>query len=619
LLGRILTRQLALAFVFAAGVWGQTPAPLLLAPVITTRQRVANPAPASVLDMPVSALRFEPRVDVQARNQAEGQADVSVRGGAFENTGFAVGAVALYDPQTGHYFAELPVPPAMLGASAVVLGAENAARGFNATTGTVAYEWREIAWRGELGLAAGEFGFERQSLYQGYVWPQTGQSLRLAADFEAARSSSDGTLPFGDHEFARLAGRVQVRSSTGETNLFAGYQSKFFGWPNLYTPFSFNETENLQTTLFIADHRQVFGSGGALRIGAYYRRNKDDYEFNRAVPGASNPFQHTTRVRGVAAEVSHVVPWGRLLWRAQHMADRLASTALTFGPYASRQFTKLSAVSEWREWQHASSAVAYAFKAGAALDDTDRGAASFSPLGEISIRPPAAEEGAWQRAYLQYSQAVQLPTYTALKSNPSAGLFRGSPGLGPEKTRNLELGSTWRNDKWQVEAAAFFRRSDGLTDWTFRRGFTARTANPVDIDVWGAELVATARWPKVDVVIGYTWLDKVEDYRGAPVDASFYALNYARHRLTAAITWRPVRGWEIRWDNELRLQADNLLRQRGGDETALSTFSVHWKPAGLRFAEFSLTCENLWDSNFEEVPAVPASRRQLAGGITLRW
>ena len=57
---------------------------------------------------PVTALRFEPLVDVQARNFAEDQADVAIRGGIFENTGFRIGGVSLYDPQTGHYFAEIP-------------------------------------------------------------------------------------------------------------------------------------------------------------------------------------------------------------------------------------------------------------------------------------------------------------------------------------------------------------------------------------------------------------------------------------------------------------------------------------------------------------------------------
>src|SRR4051812_14075525 len=69
---------------------------------------VANQTPVGTFAMPVSGLRFEPRVDVQARNTAEGQADVTIRGGIFENTGFGVGAVSLTDPQTGHYYAELP-------------------------------------------------------------------------------------------------------------------------------------------------------------------------------------------------------------------------------------------------------------------------------------------------------------------------------------------------------------------------------------------------------------------------------------------------------------------------------------------------------------------------------
>ena len=66
--------------------------------------RVANETPAATFAMPVSALQFEPRVDVQARNFAEAQADVAIRGGIFENTGFKLGALALFDPQTGHYF-----------------------------------------------------------------------------------------------------------------------------------------------------------------------------------------------------------------------------------------------------------------------------------------------------------------------------------------------------------------------------------------------------------------------------------------------------------------------------------------------------------------------------------
>src|SRR5882724_3427512 len=82
--------------------------------------RVANQEPVGTFAMPVSALRYEPLVDIQGRNLAEGQADVTIRGGVFENTGFRVGGVSLFDPQTGHYFAEIPIAPAMLSAPTIL-------------------------------------------------------------------------------------------------------------------------------------------------------------------------------------------------------------------------------------------------------------------------------------------------------------------------------------------------------------------------------------------------------------------------------------------------------------------------------------------------------------------
>jgi vitamin B12 transporter len=132
-------------------------------------EQVANQTPVATFAMPVSGLQFEPRVDVQARNFAEAQSDVAIRGGIFENTGFKFGAFSVYDPQTGHYFAELPIAPAMLSSPRVLTGADNAAAGFNAEVGTVAYEWSPIAQRGEASAAFGDYRTSRQDFYQGVV------------------------------------------------------------------------------------------------------------------------------------------------------------------------------------------------------------------------------------------------------------------------------------------------------------------------------------------------------------------------------------------------------------------------------------------------------------------
>lgn len=587
------------------------PAPVTLPEFAVVSRLVANQEPGAVLAMPVSGLRFEPRVDVQGRNLAEAQADVALRGGIFENTGFKLGGLALFDPQTGHYLAELPVAPAMLEPPAILTGADNALAGLNAGVGTVAYAWRPIETRGELALAAGNYEAHRESLYQGLVAPLPRAGWSLGADVAAARSESEGSVPFGDHEFWRVGGRVQLRGPRTQTDAFAGYQEKFFGWPNLYTPFGFNETENLQTVLLGLNHRWADPAGNVLQASAFYRRNKDDYEFDRARPGASNPFQHTTWLRGGAVEGRRQFASWALNYAARFSWDDLKSTALTFGRFRSRTYTQAALVPEFAL---GSADHPIEVRAGAVWADTDHDSGALSPQVALAWGDPAAG-----RFHLEYAETTQVPTYTALNSNAAAGLFRGNANLGRTTSRNLEFGAAFPLAGWTIEATAFQRWDDALVDWTFRRGVTARTANAVDVGTFGTEFVASRRTPRHDLVLGYTFLAKSHDFGGALVDASFYALNFAKHRLTAALTWRLGAGFEVRSDNELRVQADNLLRTTGGDEALLSSLGLFYLPPRWRGWEFSLLTDNLWNSRFQEVPAVPAGRRTVTVGVTRRW
>jgi vitamin B12 transporter len=590
--------------------------PVVALPGLTVySERVANQSGASTFAAPVSALRYEPGVDIQSRNTAEGQADITLRGGIFENSGFRVGAISLLDPQTGHYLAEVPIAPAMLSAPQIFTGADNAFNSLNANVGTVAHGWRPVPAAGFVSVAAGNYGMNRQEFYQGMASGARWGSRRVAADVAYARSESDGSIEFGDHRFSRVNGRLQLSTLTTQTDVFAGYQEKFFGWPNLYTPFNSKETENLQTVLFAVNHRVNLGKGDFVEAGAHHRRNKDDYAFNRFAPlGPVHPFQHTTKATGAAISSRKTVDAFSYSFRAEGQADDLDSTSLTAGRYRSRRLMKLVFVPE-RSWTHGNDARIVA-KAGVAYDDSNRTGSAWSPVFELARERPTAPI---RRTYLSYAKTTQLPNYTILNSSATAGLFRGNPDLGRERSQNLELGASGLFAGWDGRAAVFFRRDDALVDWTFRRGVTARAANAVDIDTAGFEAVARQSWRRFDVVLGYTALTKEADYRGAIVDASFYALNYARHRLTAAFVVRVGNNVEVRMDNVARIQADNLLRQIGGDETLLSSCGIVYRPPALPGCEFSLQADNLWNSNYQEVPAVPAGRRQIAVGATYSW
>jgi outer membrane cobalamin receptor len=198
-------------------------------------------------------------------------------------------------------------------------------------------------------------------------------------------------------------------------------------------------------------------------------------------------------------------------------------------------------------------------------------------------------------------------------------LFGGNPLLGREKARQLAASVSRETGIWQLQATLFFRQDQDLVDWTYSIAAPfARQANPVDIDVLGTEVVMTWQWDRLDLTAGYTWLDKDENYGSAQVDASFYALNFARHRATLAMRYRLTNELEVRLDNEYRRQEDNPLR--AGDSSAyLASLSLVWN--GLASDGFSaaLVADNLSDSEFQPFPGTPAAGRQLSVRASYNW
>ncbi|MDX2186768.1 MAG: TonB-dependent receptor [Opitutaceae bacterium] len=585
--------------------------------------RVALQEPTATFAMPVTALRFEPIVDVQSRNLAEGQADVAIRGGTFENTGFKLGALSMYDAMTGHYFAEIPVAPQFLGAPTVLTGSENALRSWNATSGTVAYPWRRIKTGGGATLSIGDFATHRIEGYQGWVLPNKFLGRTVAFDASIATSRSDGSRPFGEHAFDRSNGRIQLSAEDSQTDLFYGYQSKQFGWPNLYVPYrNVFETESLQTVLALLNHRQELGGGDFFSAGAYYRRNKDHYVFNRAEAGAYNPAfgtfpsRHTSYTWGTGFEGQWTQGEVRWLVSGTGVADKIRSTSLNFGRYRARDQYRVVVAPE-RTWA-TDNGRSTTIQAGLAWDDSNRGGSTFSPVAKLTLAGLAPDKGL-HSLYASYSRSNQLPTYFALNSRATSGLFRGNPNLGRQISQNLEIGATVGRGVWTGNVAVFARRDDDLVDWTYSASATnARTANAVDIDNAGFEAVLRRTGARLDLVLSYSALTKDPDYGIANVDASFYALNYPKHRATAAVTWRIGGGFEARIDNEWRIQEPNTLRGSSRD-AFLSSVGLYYAPPAVKGLRLAAEVENLWNDEFEEVPAVPAARRQASLGVSYSW
>ena len=576
----------------------------------------ANTKPVGTFGSPVSNLEYDPRVDLQSRNMAEAQADVTIRGGIFENTGFRIGSATLIDPQTGHYFAEIPIAQEMLSNANVLTGADNALFGMNSSVGTVSRNWKKIQTSGSASLGAGNNNFNLQRIHSAVsIELKDFTDWTLGFEGEFSRSESDGTIEYGDHDFQRASGRIQLAGPSSQTDLFFGSQEKFFGWPNMYTPFNVNETEDIKTKLLILNHKQFYAQNSTFEISAYYRNNNDHYIFSRENPTSFESF-HETDVKSIALSGRHENTAAFALnYSAQFIEDNIESTALE-NNFTSRTYYKFSVLPEYRIELEDDQALA--FRLGAAFDDTNRDDSQASLIGDITWNTINADDTS-QTFYLSYAEASQVAGYTAIGGSNTGGLFRSNYELERETTKNIELGLALDRDTWRLDSAIFYRQDNNLTDWTYNFDSTsARTANPVDIDTLGVELIAVKRLENTEIITSYTFLDKSEDYGNTDIDASFYALNFPDHRITLGVIWRPGNLFEIRIDNEWRKQQENILRT-DDDEALFTHLTLKFSPPLLKGLDIMVAADNLWNESFEEVPGTPGRGEQYTVSATYSW
>ncbi|MGI9271990.1 MAG: TonB-dependent receptor plug domain-containing protein [Woeseiaceae bacterium] len=587
-----------------------------LSEITVLERRVANSSPAGSYASVTTLLRFDPAIELQSRGLPEGQADVTVRGGLFENTGFKVGAVTVIDPQTGHYAAELPIDPALLSMPEIQTGIDNSLGGFNSNIATIAYSIPRVNSGGSALLGAGNDDLNFQSLRVART-SSGNAGTELGLQFSASLSEGDGTIDDGDHDFERYNLQLQRAARDSQSDLIIAYQDKFYAWPGAYTGFAtLAETDHTKTTLILANHRQEKNSG-YWEAGAFYRELDDDYDFDRTTQesGAPGSFDHETRVYGAGIQGLHRGDNWNWHYAAQLTSDKLvASTDLTEGDFTSRNYASLSIVPSINLSRSTDRSVV--LRAGASVDISNRDSNEILPVLGVTVQ--SDENGARQFLSLQYASTSQVPGYTVLNSRPT-GLFGGNPDLGREQADELSLSFGQESDEWHANLTAFYRNDDDLVDWTYDSGSAfARQANDVDIEVFGIAVVLGRRWQTLELIAGYTFLDKDADYGSATVDASFYALNFARHRATLAVNYQLNSRLKLRLDSEYREQEENPLRA-SSDSAFVVSASLAWEPHNGRGLGVALAADNIGDDDYEQFPGTPAVGRQLSLSLRYDW
>ncbi len=565
---------------------------------------LSTKAPASQVS---DRMAREIRVDLQSRGSNRYQTDISIRGGIFEGTGLTVGGLALFDPQTGHYFAEIPLDPAFFGAAYLLTGVENGIHGFNSTAGTINWEWAELSPGGNVWGRVGSDG-----LLGGGI-RGAAQSGNGRYEISLLQESGDGSVENGDFEMFRLSGRSEHIMGNATVRFFAGYLDKFYGWPGMYTGFALNETDAYSVALLgWQAELNASGKNARHRIGGYWRELDDDYEFNRGMP--NRLFEHKTEVYSIQGDGLFAFEETELVYRWALLADRIIrSTSLVNGDFTQREYAEGALLAKRR---FSTDLAEWTFYGGFAVDTTSKD--STRGLPQAGLRATGYHEQMSWSAYLEYAESSQVPGYTVLNS-PASGLFGGNKDLGRENASTVEAGYTLQVGGFNGKLVVFRRSDSNLVDWVYDTGSpTARQAQPVDIEVSGVEAWLGWATRTASLQLGYILLDKDETYLHSGGDASFYALNYARHRILLTMDYSITEYLGGRLELEWRQHPSNALRLNG-DEALRLNADISWSSLLGSDWDVVFSGTNLTRDDFAHLPGTQGPGRELFLTLNRDW
>lgn len=392
-------------------------------------------------------LSYVSGVDIRQRGAGGGQADISIRGGSFDQCLILIDGVKFSDPQTGHHMMNIPVLPEDIERIEILRGSASRIFGQNGFSGAINIVTKK-SYQKQL---------HADLSYGQYNSP----NLRASAAFETTKdwgnrlslgyASSDGYED--NRDFTTLQGLYQSRyqiSNQSQIRLTAGLQKKAFGAQYFYTPPVAKFREYEETIAAFGTLSGQFTKLANLTVNLNWRRHQDEFRLWR-----------DTTLRAVNNHVTHVYSFDANIyeqWKAGTSSfgidirnEQIASTALdTHGRSIAAVFL------EHRFPKH---------KIINAVIGTN--ISYISGYGWVAY--PGAEFGLRINPLLKTNFSVgrsyRVPTFTDLYYTDGGPSSLGDPNLKPEEAWTYEAGFVFEYADFLVQSNYFLRDASTLIDW----------------------------------------------------------------------------------------------------------------------------------------------------------
>ena len=524
-------------------------------------------------------------VDIKQRGVHGVQADLSIRGGTFEQSLVMINGVKMLDPQTGHHLLNLPITIEDIERIEVLKGPGARVFGQNAFAGAINIITKTSE---EFGLSGGLFYGENNliSTFTSVNLPSEKFQHKVSASYD----HSDGYRFNTDYNIYNLFYQGKANVGRGDLDLLGGFTSRDFGANSFYGSETFvDQYERTRTSFISASLNQRLGDW-KFTPRVSWRRNFDNWRFMREEPDFFQNL-HTSNVITAEVNTSKVHDLGILGIGIEFNNIDLNSSNLgdqnrtQFGIHLENRFL-------FNEDRIDITPGIYV------LQISDYGLNIYPGL-DLGYRI----DNNW-KLFSNAGYTSRIPSFTDLFYEDRGNV--GNPNLEDESAFTFEFGAKYQNASSLFQISYFRRQASDLIDWFkinpddrwMPDNFGSATYDGIDLSttVYPGSVLSSLR-------INYLYLNA--SLGENDVALSRNALENLRHQLIINPQFRLSERWGfhflVKYND--RVSLDNYV---------LADVSLEYK---INNASLSLRASNLFDQSYRESNLVPMPGRWISGGI----
>ncbi len=583
---------------------------------VITKEQISQAPIQSIQDL----LVYVANIDVIQRGGHGVQADISIRGGSFDQNAILLNGVNLSNPQTGHYSFDIPINLSDIerieiihGPSALVYGASAFSGGINIITK------KNIDNRFFSSMEAGMHKLRGIEIRGAEKIGQTVNSLSVGY------KASDGYIENSDYDIYNVLWQTCLRfNNQSKINLQLGYNNKKYGANTFYSAKYPNQYE--RTSSYVGSIKGEFGSKLKFIPIIYWNRHHDQFDLVKDTDYGRN--YHRNDTYGANLIFMYRSKLGNTSLGGEVRKEDIMSTVLgkpmkephrKYLKYDDRTNTSISL-------EHSLLVKRFVISAGALMNHNNllKGKYEIYPAFSVSYRP--IDE---LKVSSSWSKSTRMPTFTDLYYTTET--HNGNEGLKPEKSEAFDLSIKYSSQLVQSYITGFLLWGTDMIDWVKETPEDTKWSswNLSKLKTRGIEMGIRLSLAEMSPVFGkqcYLSLDYTRMYLKYDSKdlVSIYALNYLRDKFTAKFHHQIYKGfsagWYFRYQKRMGTYEKYENLEKVNDEP-YPTFSTLDLKLNYQYKEigFNVNFNNLYNTNYFDLGNILQPGFWFTGGITYKF